>query len=211
MVKALLQTVIMVIIPLFFSFSIGTIFGYLLYTTKKGGINENKIIYLIINGYVNIIRSMPYIIFVIFLIPITRYIFKTAFGVIPSTFPISLIGIALYSRFVEQSFNDVNLQTLDLARGLRATKMQVLTYFLIPESIHSLVLGLTSTTISIISYSTVMGIVGGGGIGDYALRYGYYEYNYKKVLISVLIMSCMVFVIQILGNTISKKLDKRKD
>lgn len=207
---ALIQNLIMLIIPAIFSLFLGIIIGSLLYISKKGQIKENKIIYYSLNFFVNFVRSFPFLIFVFVLIPVTRFIVGTAFGPVAASFPISIVAIALFSRFVEMSFYDVNPGIVDVARMLGANTLQIIWNFLIKESRSSLVLGYTSTLISIIAYTTVMGIVGGGGIGDLAINYGYYEYNFIFIYKMVLILSIFVFSIQILGNYISKKLDKKR-
>ncbi|QXW65522.1 ABC transporter permease subunit [Streptobacillus moniliformis] len=204
------DTFIMVLIPTICAILFGIPLGALLYITKKGGLKENIYIYLPINIYINVVRSFPFLIFVIVLIPLTRLVFGTAFGLLPASFPICFVAVALYARFVEQSFHDVDLGIIDAALSMKATSFQIVWHFLLVESRSSLVLGLTSSIISFISYSTVMGIVGGGGIGDFAIRYGYQEYNYPLVYKVVFIMIIIVFFIQILGNKISKKLDKRR-
>ncbi|WP_066900174.1 methionine ABC transporter permease [Streptobacillus notomytis] len=204
------DTFIMVLIPTICAVLFGIPLGSLLYITKKNGLKENMYIYLPINFYINVVRSFPFLIFVIVLIPLTRFVFGTAFGLLPASFPISFVAVALYARFVEQSFHDVDLGIIDAALSMRATSFQIVWHFLLVESRSSLILGLTSSIISFISYSTVMGIVGGGGIGDFAIRYGYQEYNYPLVYKVVSIMIVMVFLIQIIGNKISEKLDKRR-
>lgn len=204
MIKALIETLIMICIPTIFSVLIGIPFGSILY------LKNNKILYKIVNIYVNCVRSCPYLIFIILIIPFTRFVFGTAFGVIPASFPICFVGVALYSRFVEQSFYEVHPSIIDYAKSIKVNDYQLVRYFLIRESIQSLVLGLSSTIISIISYSSVMGIVGGGGIGDYAMRYGYYEYNYYIIYKMIFIIAILVFIIQTTGNIIAKNLDKKR-
>lgn len=207
--KALLETFIMVSIPTFFAVIIGIPLGSLLFLTQPNGLKENKIIYYTVNLYINIVRSFPFLIWVIILIPFTRKVYGTAFGVLPASFPIIFIAIALYSRFVEQSFRDVNKGVLDAAISLNASTFQIIWHFLLVESRGSLVLGLTSSIISYISYSTVMGIVGGGGIGDYVMRYGYIEYNFKLIYSIVFIIIVIIFFIQSFGNYVAKLLDKK--
>lgn len=203
MIKSLYETLIMILIPTVFCVLIGIPLGSILY------LKTNKTIFHITNIFVNSVRSFPFLIFVVILIPITRLIFGTAFGLLPATLPITIVTVSLYSRFVEQSFADVNPKVIDYARSLKINDYQLVRYFLITESRHSLVLGLTSTIISSISYSSVMGIVGGGGIGDYIMRYGYYEYNYELVYKLLIVVALMVYFIQYIGNKIAKRLDKR--
>lgn len=207
---AFLETMIMLFIPTIVSIIFGLIIGSFLYLSHKNSIYPNKKIYNLLNLFVNSIRSIPFLIFVILLIPLTRYIFNTAFGVLPASFPICFVGIAIYSRFVEQSFYDVDKGIINLALSLNVNKYQLIYYFLIIETRQSLILGITSTMISIISYSTVMGIVGGGGLGDYIIRYGYYEYNYKLIYESMILIFITVFLIQYIGNKLANILDKKR-
>lgn len=192
LIQALRETLIMITIPTVISILFGIPIGACIYL-------KNRFI-IFCNIFVNTIRSIPYLLFVILLIPLTRLIFSTAFGVLPATLPLC---------FVEQSFCDVNTGVIELAKSMKVSNYQLVRYFLIVESRQSLVLGLTSSMISIISYSTVMGIVGGGGIGDYAIRYGYYEFNMQVVYKAILCIVILVFTIQILGKKISEILDKK--
>ena len=210
LILSIKDTMIMVLIPTICALLIGIPLGSILYLSKKGSIKENMWIYIPVNVYINVVRSFPFLIFVVLLIPLTRLVFGTAFGLLPASFPICFVAVALYARFVEQSFHDVDTGVIDAALSMKATTFQIIWHFLLVESRSSLVLGLTSAIISFISYSTVMGIVGGGGIGDYAMRYGYYEYNYELVYKVVLIMIFIVFVIQFLGTYISNKLNKKR-
>ena len=210
LILSIKDTMIMVLIPTICALLIGIPLGSILYLSKKGSIKENMWIYIPVNVYINVVRSFPFLIFVVVLIPLTRLVFGTAFGLLPASFPICFVAVALYARFVEQSFHDVDTGVIDAALSMKATTFQITWHFLLVESRSSLVLGLTSSIISFISYSTVMGIVGGGGIGDYAMRYGYYEYNYELVYKVVLIMIFIVFVIQFLGTYISNKLNKKR-
>lgn len=207
--KALKETFVMVSIPTIFAILLGIPLGALLFLTRPNGLKENKFIYYIVNIYINVVRSFPFLIWVIVLIPFTRKVYGTAFGVYPASFPIIFIAIALYARFVEQSFRDVNKGVLDAAISLNASTFQIVWHFLLVEARGSLVLGLTSSIISFISYSTVMGIVGGGGIGDYVMRHGYIEYNFKLIYNIVFIIIIIIFIIQSLGNYIAKLLDKK--
>lgn len=201
LIQALRETLVMITIPTIISIVFGIPIGACIYLKNRFSI--------FCNIFVNTIRSIPYLLFVILLIPLTRLIFSTAFGVLPATLPLCFVGIATFSRFVEQSFCDVNTGVIELAKSMKVSNYQLVRYFLIVESRQSLVLGLTSSIISIISYSTVMGIVGGGGIGDYAIRYGYYEFNMQVVYKAILCIVILVFAIQILGKKISEILDKK--
>lgn len=201
LMQALRETIIMILIPTLVSIIFGLPIGACIYLKNR--------LSIFCNIYVNVVRSVPYLLFVIILIPFTRLLFSTAFGVLPATLPLCFVGVATFSRFVEQSFGDVNKGVIELAESMKVSKYQLVRYFLIVESRQSLVLGLTSTIISIISYSTVMGIVGAGGIGDYAIRYGYYEFNMQVVYKAIIYIVILVFIIQIVGKKISELLDKK--
>lgn len=210
LIIALRDTFIMILIPSIFSVIFGILIGSIIFLTQKDAIYENKVLNNILNIFINIIRSFPFLIFVIVLLPLTRLIFGTGFGLLPATFPLTFVAIAIYSRFVEQSFYDVNPEIIELAISLNASPFQLIYNFMLVEARGSLILGFTSCIISLFSYSSVMGIVGGGGIGDYALRYGYYEYNYVLVYKVVSIILFIVIFIQKIGEYISKKVDKKR-
>lgn len=210
LIIALKETFIMVSIPMICALIFSIPIGAILFLTHKNGLKPNKYLYTVFNLFVNLVRSFPYIIFVVVLIPVTRFFIGTGFGVYASAFPMCFVAVAIFSRFVEQSFYDVNYGILDLAKSLKATNFQLIYNFLLVESRQSLVLGFTSTIISMISYSTVMGIVGGGGIGDYAMQHGYYSFDYLVTFKAVIIMIIIVFFIQFLGNKIAYILDKKR-
>lgn len=207
---AIRQTAIMTAIPILSAIIFGIPIGAMLFLTNPKGIKSNKYIYNICNISVNIIRSFPFIIFVVCLIPLTRFVLGTAFGVYAGAFPICFVSTALYSRFVEQSFSDVPQGIIDLALSMKVSTFKIVRYFLIVESRQSLVLGLTSCIISTISYTTVMGMVAAGGIGDYAMSYGYMLLDYKVIYKSVFVVVLIVYSIQFLGNKIARLLDKKR-
>ncbi|MEY8444675.1 methionine ABC transporter permease [Enterococcus ratti] len=167
-------------------------------------------IYWGINFLVTVIRSFPYLLFVIALIPVTRSILGKAFGPVPASFPLSIIAIAIFARLVEQVLLDVSKETYSLANSLGTTRLQYVRYFLLVEARSGLVLAYTTTAVSMVSYSTVMGVIGGGGIGDFAVRVGYQRYEYGIMYVAIVIMIALVFVLQMLGNFIAQTLDKRK-
>lgn len=207
--KALYETLNMMATSMIISLIIGLILGFILYITRPDQIYSNKAIYLITSSLVNIIRSIPYILFIIVLIPVNRFILGTGFGVDASKIPLSLIGIATFSRLVELDLLDVNKSIYETSYALGANTSQYFIYFLLTEARSGLILSFTSTTISLLSYSTVMGIIGGGGLGYLALSEGYFNFNYKLMWIIIIIMIIVVQFVQVLGNLIAKKFDKR--
>ena len=146
---------------------------------------------------------------VVFLIPFTRFIIGTAIGTAAATVPLSIIAIAHYSRLVEQSLLDVPKGVIEAAISMGASVKEVIFKFLYVEARSGLVLGLTTSIISFISYSTIMGVVGGGGIGDFAIRYGYQQFKTELMIYMIIIMVILVQLIQFIGTSVSRMIDKR--
>jgi D-methionine transport system permease protein len=203
------ETFIMVGISIMFAIFLGLPLGTLLYLTRKGQLLENQIIFSILNLFVNIVRSFPFLLFVVFLIPFTRWIVGTAIGTAAATVPLAIMAVAYYSRLVEQSLIDVPKGVMEAALSMGASVPKIIFKFLYVEARSGLVLGLTTSTISFISYSTIVGVVGGGGIGDFAIRYGYQRFETELMFYMIMIMIILVQLIQFIGTTISKKIDMR--
>ncbi|MGX7131272.1 MULTISPECIES: methionine ABC transporter permease [Enterococcus] len=210
MFQAIGDTLIMMGIAMAASLLVGLPIGTYIFLSRKKGVAPNKGVYWVLNLYVDIVRSFPFLLFVVALIPLTRLVMGTAFGTYAAAFPLSFVGAAIYARLVEQVLLDVPAEILELAASLGATRRQLLLEFLFVEARSGLVLSFTSASISLVSYSTVMGIVGGGGIGDFAIRYGYQNYEYDIMYTTIVIMILFVFGIQLLGTTIARRIDKRK-
>lgn len=203
------ETFIMVGISILFAIFLGLPLGTLLYLTRKGQLLENQILFSILNLFVNIVRSFPFLLFVVFLIPFTRWIVGTAIGTAAATVPLAIMAVAYYSRLVEQSLIDVPKGVMEAALSLGASVPKIIFKFLYVEARSGLVLGLTTSTISFISYSTIVGVVGGGGIGDFAIRYGYQRFETELMFYMIVIMIILVQLIQFIGTTVSKKIDMR--
>ena len=203
-VKALSETLILVGVSCFISFFVGLALGTALYLSEPKSLYPNRLVNFIINAYVNIMRSFPFLIFIVMLFPLTRLLIGRAIGTIPAIFPLTLISIAIFARFVEQALLEVSQTTLDTAQSMGASFSQLLRYFVFPSARQGIILGFTSTIISTLSYSTVVGVVGGGGIGDFAYRYGYQSFNYPLMYAMVIIIIIFVQTIQWIGNLISK-------
>lgn len=203
------ETFVMVGVSILAAIILGLPVGTLLFLCRKGQILENKIIFSSLNLLVNITRSFPFLLLVVFLIPFTRFIIGTAIGTAAATIPLAIIAIAHYSRLVEQSLLDVPKGVLEAAISMGASVKEIIYKFLYVEARSGLVLGLTTSIISFISYSTIMGVVGGGGIGDFAIRYGYQQFKTDLMMYMIIIMVILVQLIQFIGTTISRKIDKR--
>ena len=209
LMQAMEETLIMMSISIFAAVLIGLPLGILLFISRENN-NQGTILYQILNLLITVIRSFPYLLFVVAMIPVTRFLLGSSFGPIPASIPLSIVSIVIYARLVEQVVLDVPEDVGLLARSLGVSTYQYVKEFLLVEARSGLILSLTTTIVSMVSYSTVMGIVGGGGIGDFAIRYGYQRYEYGVMYFSILVMIVAVFSIQLIGNGLAKKVDKRK-
>lgn len=203
------QTFIMVGVSILAAILIGLPLGTFIYLTRKGQLLDNRIVHNALNLFVNIVRSFPFLLLVVFLIPFTRLLIGTAIGTAAACVPLAIIAIAHYARLVEQSLLEVPKGVVEAALSMGASIKQVIFKFLYVEARSGLVLGLTTSTISFISYSTIMGVVGGGGIGDFAIRYGYQQFKTDLMMYMIIIMIIFVQCIQLFGTMLAKKLDKR--
>ena len=189
---------------------VGLPLGLSLFLTNPKLKGHHPWLYWLLNFLVTVVRSFPYLLFVIALIPVTRSVLGKAFGPVPSSVPLSIVAIAIFARLVEQVLLDVPKEIGTLANSLGTSRLQYIWYFLLVEARSGLVLAYTTTTVSMISYSTVMGVIGGGGIGDFAVRVGYQRYEYGMMYVAIVIMIALVFILQMFGNFIAQTLDKRK-
>jgi D-methionine transport system permease protein len=203
------ETIAMVGMSILAAIFIGLPVGTLLFLCRKGHLLENQWAFSTLNLLVNIIRSFPFLLLVVFLIPFTRLLIGTAMGTAAATVPLSIIAIAHYSRLVEQSLLDVPKGVIEAAISMGASVKDVIFKFLYVEARSGLVLGLTTSIISFISYSTIMGVVGGGGIGDFAIRYGYQQFKTELMIYMIMIMVILVQLIQFIGTAVARVIDKR--
>ncbi|MCT4784028.1 MULTISPECIES: methionine ABC transporter permease [Exiguobacterium] len=203
------ETFIMVGVSILAAVLVGLPLGTWLYLSRKGQLLENRAVFSVLNLVVNIVRSFPFLLLVVFLIPFTRLIIGTAIGTAAATVPLAIIAIAHYSRLVEQSLLDVPRGVVEAAVSMGASIKDVIFKFLYVEARSGLVLGLTTSIISFISYSTIMGVVGGGGIGDFAIRYGYQQFKTELMMYMIFIMLLFVQMIQFTGTTVARLIDKR--
>ncbi len=210
LILALKETGIMMGIAMTSCLLIGLPLGIAMFDANPQIQRKRTIRYWLFNFIVTFVRSFPYLLFVITLIPLIRFLLGRAFGPYPASFSLSLIGIVIFARLVEQVLLDVPVATRELASALGATKWQYIWHFLLAEARSGLVLGYTTAVVSLVSYSTVMGIIGGGGIGSFALIYGYQSYQYGIMGLAIALMIFLVFIIQMIGNQVAYKLDKRK-
>ena len=203
------QTLLMVIFATLFGYVFGLPLGIALFLNDKDGIKPNKKVYRVLDVVVNIGRSIPFIILLILIIPFTRLLVGKSYGTAATIVPLTISAIPFIGRMVESSLKEVDKGVIEAAESMGASISQIVFKVLLLEARSSLVNGATICVGTIIGYSAMAGAVGGGGLGDIAIRYGYYRYQTDIMLITVIIIVVMVQLFQLLGNRISKKLDKR--
>ncbi|MCZ4066369.1 ABC transporter permease subunit [Microbacterium sp. H37-C3] len=209
LLEALGETGYMLLVSLAAAVVLGLPLGMLVYLTRRGGAAPNRFVWWIGNLFINVVRSFPFLLLVVFLVPVTRLVYGTTFGTPAATFSLCFVAVAIYARLVEQILREISPGIPRVARTMGATLPQTIRRFLLPEAVPGLVYALTSATISLLSYSTVLGVVGGGGIGDFALRYGYQEYDYPLMYFTIAVILAVVLVIQSAGHRLSIRLDHR--
>jgi D-methionine transport system permease protein len=207
--KSLAETGYMMLASLLAAVLIGLPLGMIVYLTERGGIAENRAVNMGANLYINVVRSFPFLLLVVFFIPFTRAVIGTSFGTVAATFPLCFVAVAIYARLTEQILREIPTGIPLVARALGATVPQAVFRMLLPEARSGLVYALTSAAISLLSYSTVLGVVGGGGIGDFAMRYGYQVYNDNLMYLVIVIIIVCVLAIQAIGHRSSVRLDRR--
>lgn len=208
-IDALLETISMVSFSLLFSVLIGLPLGVLLVVSRKGHILENSVLFNILNPVINVLRSIPFIILLVAIIPLTRLIVGTSIGTAAATVPLIFYAAPYFARLVENSLLEVEPGVLEAAEAMGATPRQIIFRFLLPEALSSLVLAITIATIGLIGASAMAGAVGGGGLGDLAITYGYQQFDEVTMFITVAILVVMVQAIQSSGNILSKKIRRR--
>lgn len=203
-IKAFWETCFMISCSILITLVVSIPLGVILFGCKKQYLWKNKFLDELLSVSLNALRSVPFLIFIFILIPINRYFFKTGFGNVATILPISLVSISIYTRFVEQALLAVPKNIVDRAISMGATKYQIVYYFLLPYTIQDLILSFASVVISMLSYSTVVGVIGAGGLGNYAYRFGYQEYDYPLMYLIILIFIILVFIIQTLAYVFTK-------
>lgn len=207
---AFLQTIYMISISLLVAVILGLPIGVLLYITDKGLFIENVIVHNILGFIVNLIRSIPFLILLVALIPFTKLIVGTTIGPTAASVSLSVAAIPFFARIVESSLREIDKGVIEAAIATGATKWMIIWNVLLLEARSGIISGVTLTLISLVGFSAMAGTVGGGGIGDLAIRFGYYRYDNTIMITTVLILIILVQVIQFVGDFIAKFVDKRK-
>lgn len=206
---ALGETFLMVGIAVSAAVFLGGPLGILLFLTGKGQSLENRAVFLVLDWFVNTVRSFPFIILLVALVPFTRIIAGTSIGPVAAAIPLSFAAIPYFARLVEQSLREVPRGAVEAAHAMGATEWQIVFRVLLVEARSGLVLALTVLTVSFLSYSAVAGVVGGGGIGDLAIRFGYYRFQTDVMVATVALLVVLVQIIQFTGNRVAHHLNKR--
>ncbi|WP_059170268.1 methionine ABC transporter permease [Bacillus sp. FJAT-27445] len=207
--KAFFQTVQMVLISLGVALFTGLPLGVLLFVLDKGLFLENRPVKTILGFLVNMVRSIPFIILLVSLLPLTKLITGTTIGPIAASVSLSVAAIPFFARLVETSLREIDKGIIEAAVAVGATPWMIIKDVLLSEARPGIIQGVTLTTISLIGFSAMAGIVGGGGIGDLAIRFGYYRYDNTVMLVTIVVLICLVQIIQLSGDAISRKVDKR--
>jgi len=209
--KALFETLYLLLWSALISLTLGTVIGMILALYEQKVFKRYKFLIQLLSILVSIIRSVPFILLMVIIIPFSFNLFGTSIGFIPSMIALSLIGIATVSRLVEQSVIDLNPNIYDVAHAMGASKFQLLKHFIFVEARSSLILAYTSSLVSLLAYSSVVYIIGGGGLGYTAIQIGYYSPVGQTLMwASTLVMVLIVQVIQLLGNILANYLNKKK-
>ncbi|MDO4378592.1 MAG: methionine ABC transporter permease [Erysipelotrichia bacterium] len=207
---ALWETIYSTLIATLFAVLIGLPLGIILVIGKKDGIRPlNPVILKIIDLIINILRSVPFLILLVVVIPLTRLIVGTAVGTVASIVPLTIASFPFVCRLVESSLNEVDGNLIEMAQSVGASPLQIVWKVLLPEGLPSLLSNLTIAITTILSYQAMSGIAGGGGLGKVAINYGFYRYKYSIMLISVIVLVILVQLIQSIGSFIARKCDKR--
>lgn len=202
--KASFETIEMVIISLLAALVFGTILGLVLYLTETQLLIKNKAINVIAATIVNVIRSIPFIILLVVLIPLTKLITGTTIGPLAASVPLSFCAIAFHARLIEGAFADIDSGVIESSVATGSSIKLIITKVLFVEARPAIVRSITVTLVSLIGYSAMAGIVGGGGIGDLAIQFGYYRYESGVMLVTVVLLVLIVQVAQIIGDKVAE-------
>jgi len=203
------ETIYMTSISVLTTFILGLLLGLLLFLTDKGNIWENRFINIIIAGFVNIFRSIPFIILVVLLIPFTKLMLGTMLGA-NAALPALIIGAApFYARMVEIALREIDKGVIEASQSMGATHSHIIFKVLIPESLPALISGITVTAISLVSFTAMAGVIGAGGLGHFAYLEGFQRNRPLITLVATIAILILVFIIQFVGDYFTKKTDKR--
>lgn len=204
------ETVWSTVVATLLALVIGLPLGVLLVTGEPNGIRPlPKWVMALLNGLINLLRSVPFLILMIIVIPLSRLIVGTSIGTVASIVPLVIASFPFVSRLIETSIREVDPGVIEAAQSMGATPLQIITKVMVPESMPSLVANITIAATTIMGYGAMAGIIGGGGLGKIAINYGYYRYKTLVMILAVILLIVMVQIFQSLGTYLSKKSDRR--
>ena len=207
--NGIFQTLYMTLVSAFIAYLIGIPIGILLNITAPNGIKQNKVVYSILGTIVNILRSIPFILLAIFITPLTRFIVGTSIGSTAMIIPLSLSAAPFVGRMIESSLNEVDNGKIEAAKAMGSSDKTIIFKVLLGEAKPSLIVGAAIAVATILGYTAMAGFIAGGGLGDIALRYGFYRYQTDVMFVALVILVVLVQILQETGMFVAKKIDKR--
>ncbi len=208
--QGIYETLYMTLVSTFFGYLIGLPMGVLLCVTGKDGLKPNAVIYKVLDVIANIVRSIPFLILLILLIPFTRLLIGQSYGSTATIVPLVAAAIPFIARMVESSLKEVDAGVIEAARSMGASTFRIIIKVLLVEARTSIITGATIAIGTILGYSAMAGTVGGGGLGDIAVRYGYYRWQTDIMIVTVVLLVVLVQIFQSVGMLVANRLDKRK-
>ena len=209
LLQGFLETVQMTVISTVVAVLLGVPLGVILVITSRGHIMQNETINKVLGAIVNATRSIPFIILMVAIIPFTRLVAGTSIGTTAACVPLTLAAIPFLARLVETAIKEVNGGVIEAAQSMGATPLQIIWKVLLPEALPTLIDNITVLIVNLISYSAMAGAIGGGGLGDIAIRYGYQRFQGDVMLATIIILIVLVQVIQSVGDYLSRKVNKK--
>ena len=204
------ETFYVTVLATAFAMLLGLPLGILLVTgDEKGVLPLPRLVLRALNALINLLRSVPFLILMILVVPLTRLIVGKSYGSVASIVPLVVAAFPFVARLVESSLREVNPNIIEMAQSMGAKPFQIITKVMIPESVPSLISGATIAITTILGYTAMSGMIGGGGLGKIAINYGYYRYKYIVMIMAVILLILLVQVFQSVGTRLSQKLDKR--
>lgn len=206
--KGIGETMSMTFFSSLFSYLVGLPLGVVLYSTSRGRLLQNRPLHFILGFIVNVMRSLPFLILLVLLIPFTRFVVGTSIGTTASIVPLTVGAIPIVARMVESSLEEVQPGIIEAANAMGASPLYIILHFILPEATPSLLQGAAINIATILGYSAMAGVIGGGGLGAIALQYGYYRYQKDVLWTTVALLVALVMTIQIVGELIAKRTRK---
>jgi D-methionine transport system permease protein len=209
LLEGIRDTMYMTVVSTVIAYILGLPMGVALVVTSERGIRPNRLIYKILDIIINIVRSIPFLILLILVIPFTRLIVGKSYGTTATIVPLVLAAAPFIARMVESSIQEVDKGVIEAAQSMGASLWTIIWKVMLAEARTSLIVGATIVLGTVLGYSAMAGTVGGGGLGDIAIRYGYYRYQSDIMIVTVILLVLLVQIMQMIGMRLSKKLDKR--